>query len=373
MRDFKGWVSQNIQSGLIVFAALTSAGCAIPNNVTQIHAQGAVESEKKTAMKSRFSNLYQTRKDYPITCESGCYPDTNALQCTNQSEFEDCQYVAQHMLPTQKTGFSVTWLGHASFYITTADGTAFLLDPVSQQFDWPVDWAFRLDSGFFRKEPKWLSNAQMKQLDGVLYSHIHYDHFSKADIKKLGTTPAYFTPLNFASHFPAGGYRVTEMNWFAETTLANTTIHFAPAHHFSSRIWVPYLYEDNDKSLWGGWILEHDGNRLFFAGDTGYSAHFKDIYTRYGSMDVCLMPIASYYHPVNGDWYRYVHTTPEDALTAAKDLQCKVMIPWGYGNNSWKMGDHSSHSALARLLYMHQEMKATIPLAVLNEGDMLNL
>ncbi|MCU7554400.1 MBL fold metallo-hydrolase [Alteromonas sp. ASW11-19] len=359
---------------MLFFAAiLVFGGCATPNSVTQIQGQGTVTIKEKTGTTSRFANLYKERQKYPETCESDCYPDTDALNCINQSKFEDCQYVAQQTVPAQKSGFSVTWLGHASFYVTTDDGTSVLIDPVSEQFDWPVDWAFRLDSGFYRKEPGWLSSTQLEELDGVLYSHIHYDHFSKADIKKLGTTPGYFTPLNFASHFPEQGYRITEMAWFSETKLGNTKLHFVPAHHFSSRIWVPYLYEDNDKTLWGGWILEHNGKRLFYAGDTGYSAHFKDIHTRYGSMDVCLMPIASYYRPDNGDWYRYVHTTPEDALTAAEDLKCKVMVPWGYGNNSWKMGDHSSHSALVRLLHMHKKMEATIPLVVLNEGDMLDL
>lgn len=94
-------------------------------------------------------------------------------------------------------------------------------------------------------------------------------------------------------------------------------------------------------------------------------------------MDICLLPIASYYHKEHGDWYRYVHTTPEDALTAAKDLNCKVMIPWGYGNASWKMGDHSSHSALLRLLhmymYMYNTMNSSTPLYIMNESDSVSL
>ncbi len=117
-----------------------------------------------------------------------------------------------------------------------------------------------------------------------------------------------------------------------------------PAHHFNSR----KLFDDFNRALWGAWLIEHNGKKLFFAGDTGYSAHFSDIQQRYGDIDICLLPIASYYHETDGAWYRYVHTTPEDALTAAEELNCKVMIPWGYGNGSWQMGDHSSHSALLR-------------------------
>ena len=67
----------------------------------------------------------------------------------------------------------------------------------------------------------------------------------------------------------------------------------------------------------------------FLQADTGYSKHFSDIQQKYGDIDVCLMPIASYYSEDNPKWYRYVHTTPEDALKAAHELNCKVMIPLG--------------------------------------------
>ncbi|MCH9691844.1 MAG: MBL fold metallo-hydrolase [Gammaproteobacteria bacterium] len=200
-------------------------------------------------------------------------------------------------------------------------------------------------------------------------SHNHYDHFSKNDLHKIGTNTDYYVPLGFAKHFPKSGYKITEMAWFSTTELQGLKIHFVPAHHFSMRIWIPLVYKDTNSTLWGGWIIEYQGKRLFFAGDTGYSKHFSDIRQRYGGIDVCLLPIASYYHEEEAAWYRYVHTTPEDALTAAEELNCKVMIPWGYGNTSWKMGDHSSHSALLRLLHMHHKIQADAPLYILNEGE----
>ncbi|MEM7388600.1 MAG: MBL fold metallo-hydrolase, partial [Pseudomonadota bacterium] len=160
---------------------------------------------------------------------------------------------------------------------------------------------------------------------------------------------------------------------YASTQINDLTIHALPAHHFSSRIMVPFIYDDHNKDLWNGWLLEQNGRTLFFAGDTGYSKHFQDINQKYGEIDVCLMPIASYYHEENGKWYRYVHTTPEDSLNAAEELNCKVMIPWGYGNSSWQMGDHSSHSALLRLLHMQKQMYSQVPLYILNEGEQVSL
>jgi L-ascorbate metabolism protein UlaG (beta-lactamase superfamily) len=343
-------------------------GCTTKNQLTRIEqADSVIKYKENSAITKRFSNLYPGKKNYAITCQENCYLPLPVLEC--ESPAENCRFIGEQPTPKVNTGFTFRWLGHASFYIKSPQGSTLMLDPVSEQFDWPVNWAFRLNSGFNRNEPKWPSVDEIGDVDAVLYSHIHYDHFNKDDIEKIGTNAQYFVPLGFGEHFPNDGYRINEMAWFSKTGLAGLSINFVPAHHFSSRILLPYLYEDNDTTLWGGWVIEHQDQRIFFAGDTGYSPHFKNIQQRYGDMDVCLIPIASYFHKENGAWYRYVHTTPEDAIVAAQELNCKVMIPWGYGNASWKMGDHSSHSPLLRLLKMHKEMNSQTPLYILNEGE----
>mgnify|MGYP001356076744 FL=1 len=55
------------------------------------------------------------------------------------------------------------------------------------------------------------------------------------------------------------------------------------------------------------------------------------------------------------------------AITAANELECQVMIPWGYGNASWGMGDVSSHSALTRFLNMLEVMPLKAKVIVLDE------
>lgn len=352
----------------VVLLVVFLVGCAAPNQVERLEAADGI-TQYTDLQERRFGNLYPGKKRYPYTCKENCYPVSSLLQCEENQPAENCKFVGENLVPDLSLGVSVKWLGHASFQIIMKDGSVFLFDPVSRQFDWPVNWAFRLDSGFNRKEPKWLTQNQIAEVDAVMYSHIHYDHFNKADIKKIGNQPKYLVPLNFAEHFSSNDYKISEMSWYSSTKVGKTDVHFVPAHHFSSRIWVPYIYNDDDKTLWGGWVLEEEGKRIFFAGDTGYSDHFKDIQQTYGDMDICLIPIASYFHEQSGEWYRYVHTTPEDALQAAQDLNCKAMVPWGYGNASWKMGDHSSHSPLLRLLHMANQLKIDTPLIILNEGE----
>lgn len=348
------------------------AGCSSNNRITQINGPDAViKYNEKDTSKVRFNNLISKKPEYPVTCTEDCYPESPWVEC--QTPAQNCRYTGPQSTTELQSGFEIQWLGHASFSIKSSDGSLVLLDPVSRQFDWPVNWAFQLTGGVKRSEPAWLSEQTLKSVDAVLYSHIHYDHFNKSDIEAIGNRAKYYTPMGFAEHFPDGGYTINEMSWFSETSVNELNLTFVPANHFSGRIWVPFLYEDENTTLWGGWVIEQAEHKIFFAGDTGYSPHFKEIKNRLGAMDVCLMPIASYYHPEAGSWYRFVHTTPEDALIAAEELECKVMIPWGYGNNSWQMGDHSSHSALLRLLHMHQQLNFSVPLLILNENDTVQL
>ena len=229
------------------------SGCAAQNQVERLAAQDGV-TEYKNLQEQRFGNLYPGKKAYLFTCSENCYPTSPQLTCEQDEPAENCQFVGQQSPADLDLGISIQWLGHASFHITMADGSSFLFDPVSRLFDWPVNWAFRIDSGFNRNEPNWLIPQQISDLDGVMYSHIHYDHFNESDIKKIGNQTQYLVPLNFADHFDDNGYKITEMSWFSSTTVGQTNIHFVPAHHFSSRIGVPYLYNDDDKTLWGGWV-----------------------------------------------------------------------------------------------------------------------
>ncbi|MBD1584825.1 MBL fold metallo-hydrolase [Pseudoalteromonas sp. S16_S37] len=356
---------------LTLLPLILLCACSTPNHVTNITSKDQVVTySKHQGYEDRFDNFYKKPEQYPFSCETDCYPSTALIEC--KTEMEQCKYVGENKLPYRNLGYEIRWLGHATFVIKTPSNETILIDPVKHQFDWPVDLGFRLLNGFYRNEVPWPDNL-VNNVDAVIYSHIHYDHFSKETVKELGNKVVYFTPKGFADHFPNDGYNISEMLWFTKASLTNSTLHFVPAHHFSSRVVVPYIAEDHDASLWGGWVIESNNTRLFYAGDTGYSSHISEIAKRFKSFDICLMPIASYFHETAGKWYRKVHMTPEDALYAADELNCKVMIPWGYGNASWKMGDKSSHAPLFRLLGQYQQLNSQVPLIILNEGEHVGL
>ena len=94
------------------------------------------------------------------------------------------------------------------------------------------------------------------------------------------------------------------------------------------------------RKRWPAWVenrarpalptrLTHVGARqVFFAGDTGYSPHFKAIRERHGAVDLALLPIGAY----EPRWFmRDQHMDPDDAIRAHLDLQAKLSVGTHFG------------------------------------------
>lgn len=402
----------------VVFFSLTLSACVasaddrhdqanqLQQHNMQSHPALASLQPSKPDPKGRYRNLFSSPKHWPVDCLQDCYqPDARVL-CVSEGKAlpytNDCTDKVQVrwnaatasagtapvMTGSARTasvmtvsavtaavttepvatapilsGWQLQWTGHASFRLLSPQGQLLLIDPVSAGFDWPLNWLAAL-AGHRRDTPDFATLADGKTPAAVLYSHAHYDHFNQDDAVELGEHSPLFMPKGMAQYLPEAGLQLHEMDWYSSTQLGELTLHFVPAHHYTGR----GLYEiDGDTSLWGGWVVQLGEQQLYIAGDTGYSPVFQQIASRFGKMDLCLLPIGSYH----GEHYRNAHLTPEDALQVAKELGCQQMIPWGYGNYSWQMGDKSSHAPLLRLLSMHRQLNATVGLQVLNEGEVL--
>ena len=178
------------------------AGCATPNRITRVDDSNAiVVYTDESGYEDRFSNIYDGFKAYPVTCTNDCYPASADIEC--ESDMQNCQFVGNNPTVNTHTGFNLTWLGHASFLLNTASGEQILIDPVVGQFDWPVNWAFRLAEGFSRNEPAVVGEDKLAQTDAVVYSHNHYDHFNKSDVESIGDHPSYRVPLRMGEKFLA--------------------------------------------------------------------------------------------------------------------------------------------------------------------------
>jgi L-ascorbate metabolism protein UlaG (beta-lactamase superfamily) len=191
----------------------------------------------------------------------------------------------------------LTWHGHATFSLTTSTGHHLMFDP----------W---LDDNPLSD----LKADQVTQLDFVLCSHGHSDHFAdaiklctKTNAKLLGThelvafaqskgvKQTHALHIGGGNRFPFGYAKMT------------------PAMHGGQ---IAGDTEGKFTTFPGGWWLDLGDARLYHAGDT---ALLMDMQLLNGRVDVALLPI--------GDNYTM---GPEDAARAVELIRPRVVIPMHY-------------------------------------------
>jgi L-ascorbate metabolism protein UlaG (beta-lactamase superfamily) len=217
---------------------------------------------------------------------------------------------------------SVTWIGHSTLLLQLG-GVNVLTDPHLTDRASPLDFI-----GPRRKVPPALTFKELPHIDIVVISHNHYDHLDRETVRRLssqsGGSPRFFVPLGVKAWFTDLDSRdVVEQDWWEHTEHLGITVHFVPVQHWSARTrW------DRNETLWGGFVLEYAGYKFFFAGDTGYSADFKDIGSRLGPIDLAAIPIGGY----EPRWFmQAMHVNPEEAVKIHQDVRARysVGIHWG--------------------------------------------
>ncbi len=214
----------------------------------------------------------------------------------------------------------VTFVGHATFLIQTAAGNI-LTDPMYSERagPWNVFGPRRVRRPAVRFD-------DLPAISLVLLSHNHYDH---CDLRTLGRLadrddPLVVTPLGNANLVRSAGIRrVEELDWWERTIGAPCPIVLTPARHFSAR--TPL---DRNCALWGGFVIEAKGARIYFAGDSACADCFAEIGRRAGPLALSLLPIGAY----EPRWFmQFVHMNPAEAVQAHLDLASPLSIGMHFG------------------------------------------
>jgi len=223
-------------------------------------------------------------------------------------------------LRTDSQRSTVTWIGHSTVLVQL-DGVSFLTDPT---------WADRAGPfsglvGVERYTPPGIPFDALPRIDFVLISHDHYDHLDEPTVRRLAQTfnPRFVVPLGIKTWLRDRGItNAVELNWGESVVIAGLRIVCTPAQHSSGR-----TLADQGRRLWASWAVL-GSKRFYFAGDTGYYRHFKDIGDALGPFDLAALPIGSYTPRALA---RAVHISPEEALQAWLDLRAAKFlgIHWG--------------------------------------------
>jgi L-ascorbate metabolism protein UlaG (beta-lactamase superfamily) len=227
---------------------------------------------------------------------------------------------------------SLTWLGHATFLLQFR-GLNILTDPHLTERASPFSWI-----GPKRQVPVPIEMQQLPAIDVLLISHDHYDALDSGTIELLLAHNqlqllTIIVPLGLKDWFSRQDFEapaealaqleVIELDWQQSVTLKGVTFTAEPSQHWSKRS----LFDAYER-LWASWVISAAQQRVFFAGDTGYADHFRQLGERYNGFNLALLPIGAY----EPRWFmRGYHVNPQEAVQMHQDLRARysVAMHWG--------------------------------------------
>ena len=214
----------------------------------------------------------------------------------------------------------VAWIGHATFLIKLGN-TTIITDPVFSKNMGPLIF------GPKRYVDPAINLKEIPEVNLFLLTHNHYDHLDYRTIKKFPYKKAnVITPLKLGKYFTRNKFnKVKEMDWYDQTQVNDLKITLMPAVHWSKR-----TLTDDNKTLWGSFLIEYNDKKIFFACDTGYGDVYKDLGKKYGPIDLTFINIGAYdFRPMFKK--SIYHSTPEEALNIGQDLKSKKVLGMHWG------------------------------------------
>lgn len=252
----------------------------------------------------------------------------------------------QPEFPKLKSGqIAITWIGHASFLIQFTDLNV-LVDP---NF---ANWLFLLK----RIKRSGLRIEHLPPIDLVLLTHAHFDHFHKPTLRRLPHPKIGVMPWGVGDLAHDLGFaRVIELEWWESFSHRDWQVTLTPSKHWGAR-----TLHDHHRGF-GGFMLEHQGRRIYHAGDSAYFDGFKEIGSRLAP-DIALLPIGAY-HPES---FRHVHMGPDEAMKAFTDLSARFLVPMHYG--TFRLSFEAMDEPPRWLRQLAQEAGLTERIRILDEG-----
>ena len=211
---------------------------------------------------------------------------------------------------------TVAWLGHATALINFF-GINILTDPAL--FPRIGIRLPPITLGPKRLTAPALTIRDLPPIHLILLSHAHFDHFDLRTLRHFDRTTQVITARGTADLLRWTRFHlITELRWNQSTTVTSSVgdieVTAIPVKHWGAR-----MRNDSHRG-YNGYLLERNGHRLLFGGDTAYTETFRAL-RRFGGIDIALMSIGCY-----NPWIRS-HCTPEEAVQMASDAGARYIVP----------------------------------------------
>ncbi len=182
---------------------------------------------------------------------------------------------------------AVTWLGHASLLIIVG-GMKLLIDPFE------------------------VKNTFTEDVDVILFTHSHYDHFSQADYDYYKERGIYIDigPHDLKDKLGDGKHLLLQPEQQVKVKVRDEeiTVKAIPAYNIGKKF-------HPKANGWLGYLISYKGKSLYIAGDTDFIPEMEKI-----SCDVAFLPVGGTYT-----------MTAAEAAKAAIAVKAKVAVPIHYG------------------------------------------
>lgn len=228
----------------------------------------------------------------------------------------------QHPEPLKWTdeGVTVSWLGHATVLMNIY-GTKIIIDPALEDRIGVTPF-HSLTIGPKRFLPPGLRADEVGEVDIILISHAHTDHFDYPTIRKLQSPETtVITAKNMAQFFNGMNFKgIIEIDWKEKVNVGGAEIKALEGKHWGERLPWHKNFEANS------YLISKNGINIFFGGDTAYTHKFleqlKGIH-----IDLAFVGIGAY----SPKPFENRHATPEQAWKMAAEIVAKWVVPihWG--------------------------------------------
>ena len=232
---------------------------------------------------------------------------------------------------------TAAWLGHSTVLLNFY-GLTILTDPALMP-------RVGADIGIATIGPKRLvsvplSFVELPPIDLLLLSHAHFDHFDMPTLEKFPATAKAVTAKSTLDLFSGMKFRknVTELRW-GETATVATAHGDVRVEAFEVKHWGARWRTDKYRG-YNGYILEREGKKLMFGGDTSITDKFKLIRDK-GQFDLAIMPIGSY-KP-----FKKCHCTPEESVKMTNDAGAEKVLPVHF--KTFRLGEEGTTEPMERL------------------------
>jgi L-ascorbate metabolism protein UlaG (beta-lactamase superfamily) len=215
-----------------------------------------------------------------------------------------------------------------------------------------ANWLFLLK----RIKRAGLKIRDLPPIDLVLLTHAHFDHFHKPTLRRLPHPKIGVMPRGVGDLAHDLGFaRVIELDHWESFSQGDWKVTFTPSKHWGAR-----TLRDSHRG-YGGFVLEHQGRKIYHAGDSAYFDGFKLIGKKL-SPEIALLPIGAYFP----ESFRRVHMGPDEAVKAFKELGAKYFVPMHYG--TFKLSFEDLDEPPRWLRQIAREQNLTRQIKILDEG-----